>query len=185
MSDDNVAYPTVVTNYAPDRRRHDHDRDALSDRFHDVKDRVSDAERRLDLRLDSAERQLMKDLCHLQERLADHDRRDTERLQRIEDAVRHEGDKTRDKVLITELEGRLYLRDREDRTHDLIHDLRERLAVIEVLERPRRRRHDWDDDDNLVRVDPRISVNVEERERHHRDCDHDHGHHGNHISVKN
>jgi len=183
MSEDNVAYPTVVTNYPPDRRRHDHhDRDELADRFSNVRERVSEAERRLDLRLDGAERDLLKDLCHLQERLDDHDRRSGERLQRIEDAVHHEGDKTRDRVVITELEGRLYLRDREDRTHDLIHDLRERLMFLEG----RRRRHMCDDDDDrLVRVDPRININVDEREER---CHGHHEHHGrggNHIAVNN
>lgn len=76
--------------------------------FSHTNEHLSDVERRID------------------NRLSDHDRRTEVFLQRTYDDIRIEAERTREMGTKQELETRLYLRDREDRTEDLVRLLADR-----------------------------------------------------------
>lgn len=123
-----------------------------------------DTERRLDNRIDASERRVESVVRHnleeISEQLGDHDRRASERLAEIACEVGREGDKTRGLVEKTDLETRLYLRDREDRTHDLVRALADR-NLVEMQNFERRSR----DDESATRA----LIRHEVEERHERD----------------
>lgn len=118
---------------------------------------LDDSERRIE---HTIERNVTHNLEELSEALSDHDRRASERLIHIADDVRHQGEKTRERVEKVELESRLYLRDREDRTHDLVRALADRnLDEMRGFERRSR-----DDEDRT-----RALIRHETEERHERE----------------
>lgn len=116
--------------------------------------RIDDAERRLDNKVDGAERRIEGVVRHgleeVSESLADHDRRTEVRLQKIDDDVRCEAERTREFVKVTDLETRLYLRDREDRTCDLTRALADR-NLDEMRQFERRSRDDETRTRELIR----------------------------------
>lgn len=73
-----------------------------------VQDRLGDLERRID------------------NRISDADRRTELAVQKAHDTVQLEAERTRESAIKNELETRLYLRDREDRTEDLVRQLADR-----------------------------------------------------------
>lgn len=109
--------------------------------------RADDAERRTDNRIDAAERRIEGTTRHGYEELAREsgaaDRRNEVRLTGLEHDVHLEAQLTRDAGQRGELETRLYLRDREDRTEDLVRQLADRnLFEMQAFERRDRDDHD-------------------------------------------
>lgn len=105
--------------------------------FGHTNEHLSDAERRIDGRLahygeENAEafgdayRQAAEIERRLDNRLSDADRRTEVRLQGLAGEVARESERTRAENVRGELETRLYLRDREDRTEDMIRALADR-----------------------------------------------------------
>jgi hypothetical protein len=125
---------------------------ALSDRNVDrgvnqVERGLNDSERRTDNRIDAAERRIEATTRHGYEELSRDasaaDRRHEARLTGIAHDVTSEAQLTRDAAQRGELETRLYLRDREDRTEDLIRQLADRnLFEMQNFERRDRDDHD-------------------------------------------
>lgn len=81
---------------------------------------------------------------------ADHDRRVEARLASIACEIGAEGERTRAEATRQELETRLYLRDREDRTEDLVRTLADR-NLVEMQNFERRSRDDEDATRALIR----------------------------------
>jgi hypothetical protein len=107
---------------------------------------LNDSERRTDNRIDAAERRIEATQRHAYEELSRDanaaDRRNEVRLTGISHDVASEGQLTRDAGQRGELETRLYLRDREDRTNDLIRQLADRnLFEMQAFERRDRDDH--------------------------------------------
>jgi hypothetical protein len=123
-----------------------------------VQGRLADSELRMTKNLDDAERRLdnviHRDVSHnleeVSEALADHDRRASERLVGIAGEIAREAERTRCDATKNELETRLYLRDREDRTEDLIRQLADR-NLDEMRGFERRSRDDEDRTRDLIR----------------------------------
>lgn len=123
-----------------------------------VQARLADSELRMTKNMDDAERRtdnlIYRNVSHsleeVSEALADHDRRSAERLQGISGEVRLEAERTRSDAVKNELETRLYLRDREDRTHDLIRTLADR-NLDEMRGFERRSRDDEGHTRDLIR----------------------------------
>lgn len=108
-------------------------------------------------------------------------------LERNKYEVKLEAERTRDTVVRTALETRLYLRDREDRTNDLLHRVAERnhedetrtRDLIRDLERCRPRDYDYGHRrrEHDIQVNPRINIALDDLIADDHDNDHDHGHH--------
>ncbi len=187
-----------------------HNLEEVSEQVGDFERRTAsdfrDTERRLDNRLDSSERRIESVTRHgfeeTAEALADHDRRVETRLERLACEVGHEGDKTRGLVEKSELETRLYLRDREDRTHDLVRTLADRnLDEMRGFERRSYEnevktrdliRHEADERReqefavglaDRSRLRTKLDILEAERGEWRRDCDRDRRHRDGNISI--
>jgi hypothetical protein len=137
---------------------------------------TDDFERRSTHNLDSAERRIEQDIYRSQLRsddkfadtnrylsqtvnhnleetaevLSDFRRQTGEQIVGLRGEVRSEAERTRADGVRNELETRLYLRDREDRTHDLIRTLSDR-NLVEMQAFERRSRDDEDRTRDLIR----------------------------------
>lgn len=136
--------------------------DAAQARMADAENRLTrggyESEQRLTRDVTAAERrlghQIDKDVTHnleeVSEALSDHDRRTSIMLEKLHGDIRLEAERTRDSVVRTDLESRLYFRDREDRTHDLVRSLSDR-NLDEMRGFERRSRDDEGKTRDLIR----------------------------------